>query len=496
MLGKFAVTANKVVQNQKTKSLFWQKIQTDTLDGTIWGKVGAESGSSADDIFSEEDRKRLEDIFAKKQADEGKENKEGGSGKENSGAIKVLDSNREKNIGIVLQFIRLPIDVMHKAISDFDELTISADTLSGLLSIVPTPEDLKAIAPYVRTAETEPQRLSTPVHFLIMTTKIEKFEMRLKAWSTKLEFWSSADVVASKINILHQACRSILESEQLPYILKTILDVGNYLNAGTSFQDAQAFRISDLEKIATLKTTDNKGTMLQFIVEMVEKKQPTYHQFTGELAPVHDAINLDPASIESDLKELRVRITSCATIVKQQQSNARVVEVLGTFLQTAQPKLDELEKKYKTADEMSKTHLANYFGEKPNTFKPRELFISLDKFCKEYESSRVKMIAALERANRPQKAVSSADLRGSVGVSDPSPPPPNRNSLNVSDQHRPSSQPAPAPTVPVAAAAPAPAKQAPPPPPPTAKPLPPPPPLPQQSAHSQAAALEEFENFL
>ena len=429
--GKFQTAAAQVLANNKTKSLFWQKIAADSLDGTIWSKAGAVRMDDEDDdgefrveeIFSEEERERLEDIFAKKQAEESKK-KEREKEKEKNGPIKVMDSGRERNVGIVLQFIRLPIEVMHKAILEFDELTITPDTLSGLLSIVPTSDDLKAVAPHVKACrdgtDAEKSRYTPPVHFVAMTTQIDKFEIRLRAWQTKQEFHTCAEDIAAKIKVLENASTSLLKSELFPAMLQTILHVGNHLNAGTNFRDAKAFKIGDLEKISSLKTTDNKSTMLQYIVELVERRQPALHEFTTELYPVHAACTLDVAVLQGDITELKKRINVCAGLVKTQSNQPAVVNVLGEFLKVAAPQMEALEKRFQLAEKEA-TGLAPYFGENSPSFKPKDVFNTNSKFCKTYDATREKVVAQRERMERQRASTAEGKSRDSVGGSSPPP---------------------------------------------------------------------------
>ena len=399
---KFGAVVASAQAVAKTKALFWHKLAEDNIGHTVWGDA-KQMMEDTNAMFTDEEKQRIEEIFAKKEAIAKAEKQ----AKESGGNLPrptqtILDSNREKNVGIVLQFIRLPIDSIRRSVLSFDELTITADILQGLLSILPTAEDLKAIAPFV----SKPQEgFSPPVRYFIMTTQIPKFEQRLRAWLTKFEFSSDVTAIRKNISTYTVAADCLLNSHHLPYVLQSILAVGNHLNAGTAFNEAKGFRISDLEKVVSLKTSDNRGTMLRYVVDLISRKKPEVHDVTLELCPLHSTAHLDLTQISVDVKELRQRLTVCGSVMRSQSDDATVSAVLGGFMSKALPVLDELEGEHKAMLEKLAS-VVEYFGEDAECCDARELITSVASFVKAYEAELRQQTQG--NASRPSTAAESS----------------------------------------------------------------------------------------
>ena len=81
--------------------------------------------------------------------------------------------------------------------------------------------------------------------------------------------------VHPQVDELKEACRLVRESRELHALLQIVLDVGNALNAGTAKGNAVGFRLSTLLKLAEVKASDKKTTLLHFVVRVVRENAPT-----------------------------------------------------------------------------------------------------------------------------------------------------------------------------------------------------------------------------
>ena len=69
-----------------------------------------------------------------------------------------------------------------------------------------------------------------------------------------------------------------MQDTNLRIILKYTLAVGNYLN-GTSLKGgAHGFKIDILEKLAEIKNTDSKSTVLQYVLEKATAEKGNFNQ--------------------------------------------------------------------------------------------------------------------------------------------------------------------------------------------------------------------------
>ena len=56
-----------------------------------------------------------------------------------------LDSRREQNVGIVLNYLKLPVKQAYDALIEMDEDTVTRDVLEAIISINPTPEEVEQV---------------------------------------------------------------------------------------------------------------------------------------------------------------------------------------------------------------------------------------------------------------------------------------------------------------------------------------------------------------
>lgn len=71
------------------------------------------------------------------------------------------------------------------------------------------------------------------------------------------------------------ACRELMSSKLFLKLLEAVLKTGNRMNVGTARGGAMAFKLDTLLKLADVKGTDGKTTLLHFVVqEMVRSQKP------------------------------------------------------------------------------------------------------------------------------------------------------------------------------------------------------------------------------
>jgi hypothetical protein len=383
---KAALAPSAAKAEQKTKALFWDKV--DQHRDSIWATVDVNHDSIIRDEAS-----RLEEMFAKKAPkDVRKEDKE-----ETKGPYTCLDPSREKNIGIVLQFMRLPLEIIESSVRNFEEMNLSEDNLEGLLSIVPSPSELEMVEQV--KDHPPPQGFTVAMKFYIMTTRVPYFVERLTCWSNMRKFRESAQRIEEQLHVLLRGMRAILDSKNFPHMLQCILAVGNFLNAGTAFRAAKGFKMTDLPKVISFRTADNKGTMLEYLVDLVMRKNPKFNEFIVELAPVHDLKSIDHACVLQSVKDLRASVVSAANLTKKLATDHTAVRVIGAFVHVSLPLIDNLENMTKDL-EATMNRVAPYLGEDPRNFPFADIVKNISSFTKEYEAELNKQIRRKERRER------------------------------------------------------------------------------------------------
>ena len=85
------------------------------------------------------------------------------------------------------------------------------------------------------------------------------------------------------------ASLALLSSAQFPRLLALILDIGNYLNAGTRSGGAKGFRLASLLALKdTRSANEDKISLLDYLVEVecTLYKFPSHHEMRQHHAPL------------------------------------------------------------------------------------------------------------------------------------------------------------------------------------------------------------------
>jgi Formin Homology 2 Domain len=144
----------------------------------------------------------------------------------------------------MLKAIKLDPKAIKKAILTVDTHTLPRFALVELLKLVPTEDELSILKQY----ESEPQNLASAERFMYEISEISKYESKLKAMHFKVSFAEYEDDAETMINALGKSAREVIDSEKFKEILRIILALGNYLNAGQR-GGAYGFKLSSVLKV-------------------------------------------------------------------------------------------------------------------------------------------------------------------------------------------------------------------------------------------------------
>ncbi|RNF15484.1 putative formin [Trypanosoma cruzi] len=316
----------------------------------------------------------------------------------------IIDPNRERNVGIVLQFLRLPIQTIEASVRTFDELTLGEEHISGLVKIIPHAEDLRPIEAWMRrnpkASVARLHQLSIPVRFFMMTMKIGHYAERLQCWNLKNEFKGRIDDLEVKICRTLEGVSAVMESTQLPRLLQVVLAVSNFLNTGSRFQEAKGFRVTQLPQIIEFPTTNNNRVLLDYLVEIIDQQDPALHNWTEELlSAAENASNFDVPGVAGELKSVRARLQKCASLVRAIPDDKPWTTKLGKFIYTAFPALDHVEQLMSELNAKIELMPA-YFCENSSSFSMNDTMRCLANFAKKYNRKRDQLAAKQMRLSR------------------------------------------------------------------------------------------------
>ncbi len=104
-----------------------------------------------------------------------------------------------------------------------------------------------------------------------------------------MKFQESVQDIKPDIVNATTACEELKKSAKFAMIVKLVLAIGNYMNAGSRNAQAIGFEISFLPKLSSTKAADNKTTLLHFLAQIVEEKHYDCLNFWEEIIHVDKA---------------------------------------------------------------------------------------------------------------------------------------------------------------------------------------------------------------
>ena len=178
----------------------------------------------------------------------------------------VLDPKRSNQINIGIR--GLPeVGRMRELIERMDDQEISRAGVDKLQSLMPGEEEVAVIREAAREAGGGVP-LGTAEQFLLMLEAIPGLECRLKLWAFKVDFAAMERDILEPLVALVSGLQAVRASAAFARLLATVLAVGNTLN----HSGAAGFQLDYLAKLAWVKDTVGKASLLQHVVRLMEEQ--------------------------------------------------------------------------------------------------------------------------------------------------------------------------------------------------------------------------------
>ncbi|KAG8553944.1 hypothetical protein GDO81_003612 [Engystomops pustulosus] len=182
----------------------------------------------------------------------------------------------------------------------------SSERLNELLKHLPDREEVHRL----KSFQGDRERLSEADLFMMLLMDLPCYCLRLEALILKKDFYPAVLSQLSAAKDLTSAAEELLQCTELHFILKLVLNAGNFMNAGGYAGNAAGFRVSSLLKLADTKANKPGMNLLHFVVMEVQKKDPRYLSFADRLQHVHSASKLSEDGLLEEFDRLQSRITS------------------------------------------------------------------------------------------------------------------------------------------------------------------------------------------
>ncbi|KAL2938062.1 Formin-like protein 5 [Bienertia sinuspersici] len=181
--------------------------------------------------------------------------------------IQIIDAKKAQNLSILLKALNVTTEEVRDALLEGNELP--AELLQTLLRMAPTQEEeLK-----LRLFNGEISQLGPAERFLKVLVDIPFAFKRMESLAFMMTFKEEVTNIKESFVTLEVACDELKKSRLFLKLLEAVLKTGNRMNDGTYRGGAQAFKLDTLLKLADVKGTDGKTTLLHFVVQEIIRSE-------------------------------------------------------------------------------------------------------------------------------------------------------------------------------------------------------------------------------
>jgi len=281
--------------------------------------------------------------------------------------IQILDTKRHNNISIMLsKFKEISYPDMKKAIINLDEGLLVGDNLIALKSFTPTSEEVTLLTPYISSPKRE--FLGNPEKYYLEIMTIPRVDTRLESFYVRQTFKVKITAVQESVVSIGLAIEETKRSKRFQRSLEIVLAIGNYLNGNTFRGGAYGFKLDALLKLAEIRVSNGKETVMNYIAELSETK---YKDIAGMIEdfPHLEGSSKEPLNqVNADLSQIKKGMALVEKEIGQfsPDSTDKLKQLLVSFYDIASVELEHTQTKLQATDKQFKELLA-MFGEDDTT---------------------------------------------------------------------------------------------------------------------------------
>jgi len=389
----------------------WKAVPLNKLtEKAFWTNVNEEQFASQT-LLEEIQSKFSSRPAAKTSIDDGSNSN---AGKKKTKELKVLDPKAAQNLSILLggALKHISYKDLRKCILRCDTSVLTENLLQSLIQYLPTPDQLNKLKEF----SDDYDNLAEAEQFAISLADIKRLVPRLKSLKFQLHFPELVQDCKPGIVAATASCEEVRRSRKFGQVLELILLMGNIMNTGSRNEQSVGFDISYLPKLSNTKDRDNKGTLLHFLVETIEKSYPNLMNFSDELMHIDKASRVSIETIQKVLKQMDNSIKNLETDLKNssrtnQDPDDRFEEAMGTFSHEARAQYSILNAMASKMETLY-SDLSEYFVFDKQKYTLEELFGDIklfkDQFKQAYEAIQ-KEREAEEKLVRAREAREKAE---------------------------------------------------------------------------------------
>ncbi|KAK8943954.1 Formin-like protein 8 [Platanthera guangdongensis] len=238
----------------------------------------------------------------------------------------VLDPKKSQNIAILLRALNVTREEVSESLLDGNTEGLGAELFETLVKMAPTKEEELKLRNYNGDAS----KLGSAERFLKAVLSIPFAFRRVDVMLYRANFETEVKYLRTSFRTLEAACEDLRSSKLFLKLLEAVFKTGNRMNVGTNRNESKVFKLDTLLKLADMKGTDRKTTVLQFVVheiirsqeltsEALEENQQGLKVIAGlssELVNVKKAATMDSAVLHSYLSKLELGLENIRSVLQ------------------------------------------------------------------------------------------------------------------------------------------------------------------------------------
>ena len=391
------------------------------MKGFLWSKLAAAQASKS--VFKDMDFSKvdldlsaLESQFGAKVI-ESKAGAKAAGGDASSGTggasgtpkkeslVSFVDAKRLQNIGIFVQTFKHTFRDMAEAILMVNDEIVNSEMAVKLMDNAPLPDEITQIIGFINSGNGV-DKLQNVDKFFYQLSFVPHLVPRLQCIAFKLNFESKATELKVSALRVKKANKELEKAgATMKLLLEYVLAVGNFFNNGTARGNAGGFQLSSLAQLTSTKSTDNKQTLLDFIVSSFQANSSYANllKLPEELSGLQLATKVNWSVLQGDLQDLRKSYTeiraTAATVSKSENKLDVFVETIVPALDSFDTTLIGVEMQYKEIDEQY-TQLAAMYGTSAQSVPPEEFYATLSNFFLAFDKAAKQTAVNKEKAEK------------------------------------------------------------------------------------------------
>ncbi len=325
--------------------------------------------------------------------------------------INLLDPKVLQNVGIALAKLRMSRSEIKSCVVSLDEKRLDLETVRGLRAQAPSAEDINTLKEF----DGDKEKLGKVEKFFLQCMSIPRYAQRLDCWVFKLSYASESHALSSTLDTINAACKQVESSGSLLKLMKIILAVGNFLNAGTPRGGAYGFKIDVLKKFSELKDITNKRHLMHYLAEFCQKYDSQLLSTSDGFTDIEEATKIPLSMWSADFSNTKKGVALLKGQIElaknsPTQPGDRFVEVMEPFLVHAMEGQSNLTKKFEETEKRAH-RLLESFGENPKKMGVDDFFKELLEFLRRFDRAQAENQARILKENKLREKKERAALK-------------------------------------------------------------------------------------